>query len=83
VDVRLSAKMTPEEFDRGYWYAVELKRFAASIGVPRVSALRKDELEVLIRGFLKTGRVALRRLQRRNGRHAEVSHHPTFGDARD
>jgi hypothetical protein len=49
--------MTLEEFDRGYWYAVELKRFAVSIGVRRVSALRKDELEVLIRRFLKSGRV--------------------------
>src|SRR4051812_25245768 len=55
--MRLSATMTPEEFDRGYWYAIELKQFAQSIGAPRASALRKDELEVLIRRFLKTGRV--------------------------
>src|SRR5436305_298609 len=54
----LSARMTPDEFDRGYWYALELKQFAKSIGIPNASALRKDELEALIRAFLKTGRVA-------------------------
>ncbi len=48
--------MTVTEFDNGYWYAVELKRFAVEIGVPSVSRLRKDELEAAIKLFLKTGK---------------------------
>ncbi len=41
---KLSTRMTPEQFDNGYWYATELKEFAARIGIPSSSALRKDEL---------------------------------------
>ena len=39
--------MTITEFRHGYWYTVELKSFAAEIGVPHASKLRKDELEAL------------------------------------
>jgi hypothetical protein len=37
--------MTVTEFENGYWYATELKRFAESIAVPSANKLRKDELE--------------------------------------
>jgi hypothetical protein len=58
----LSPSMTPTEFRHGYWYAAELKSFAAEIGVPRASKLRKDELEAAILGFLVSGKlVELRR----------------------
>lgn len=49
--------MTATEFDHGYWYAVELKKFAKAIGIPSVSALRKDELERAITHFLQTGKI--------------------------
>lgn len=48
--------MTVEEFDNGYWYATEVREFAAEIGIPGAGKLRKDELEKAIRAFLKTGR---------------------------
>ncbi len=54
---QLSSSMTVEQFDNGYWYAVEIKAFAKSIGITPVAKLRKDELEVLIRHFLRTGEV--------------------------
>jgi len=47
--------MTEEQFDSGYWYAVEIKAFADEIGIPSASRLRKDELEILIKHFLRTG----------------------------
>ncbi len=47
--------MTLTQFDNGYWYATELKRFAETIGLPAAGRLRKDELEKAIRLFLKTG----------------------------
>lgn len=53
----LSPTMSVEQFDNGYWYATEVRSFAKSIGIPRVSALRKDELEDLIKHFLRTGKV--------------------------
>ena len=49
--------MTEEQFDNGYWYAIEVKAFANEIGVPLASGLRKDELEGLIKLFLRTGEV--------------------------
>jgi len=49
--------MTEEQFDNGYWYAVEIKAFADDIGIPAASRLRKDELEELIKHFLRTGLV--------------------------
>ncbi|MHC5209891.1 MAG: SAP domain-containing protein [Planctomycetota bacterium] len=50
--------MSLSQFDKGYWYATDIKAFAKEIGIVGVSKLRKDELELLIRGFLKTGSVA-------------------------
>jgi hypothetical protein len=49
--------MTVEQFDNGYWYAVEIKVFADEIGIPLAAKLRKDELEKLIKHFLRTGNV--------------------------
>src|SRR5580658_611831 len=53
---RLTPSMTETEFDNGYWYAEELKRFAEEIRVPSATRLRKDELERSIKHFLRTGR---------------------------
>ncbi len=53
---RLHPKMTPQEFENGYWYASELKQFALVIGVRSISRLRKDELEGSILAFLHSGR---------------------------
>jgi hypothetical protein len=49
--------MTVRQFDHGYWYATEIKRFARSLGVPAAHRLRKDELEKAIRHFLIHGNV--------------------------
>jgi len=49
--------MTPTQFDHGYWYAIELKDFANTIGIPSANKLRKDELEKAITLFLKTGEI--------------------------
>ena len=54
---KLSKSMTEEQLDNGYWYAVEIKAFADEIGIPLASGLRKDELEELIKHFLRTGKV--------------------------
>jgi hypothetical protein len=54
---KLSKKMTLRQFDHGYWYATEIKRFAQSLGVPAAHRLRKDELEKAIRHFLTHGKV--------------------------
>ena len=50
--------MTEGQFDNGYWYAVEIKAFATEIGIPFAPKLRKDELEDLIKHFLRTGEVS-------------------------
>lgn len=50
--------MTLTQFDNGYWYAVELKGFADTIGIPSAGKLRKDELEKAIKHFLRTGKIA-------------------------
>jgi len=49
--------MTLDQFDNGYWYATELKKFADTIGIPSASKLRKDELENAIKHFLRTGAI--------------------------
>jgi hypothetical protein len=54
---RLSKSMSEEQFDNGYWYATEIKTFADEIGIPFASKLRKDEIEALIKYYLRTGRV--------------------------
>jgi len=53
----LSKSMNVEQFDNGYWYALEIKAFANDIGIPAASKLRKDELEELIKHFLRTGSI--------------------------
>jgi hypothetical protein len=55
---RLSKSMTVAQFENGYWYAVELKSFADSIGLPSANKLRKDELEKAIERYLRTGTIA-------------------------
>jgi hypothetical protein len=54
---RLSKSMSEEQFENGYWYATEIKSFADEIGIPFASKLRKDEIEALIKHYLRTGRV--------------------------
>ncbi len=49
--------MTAAQFDNGYWYALELKKFAKRIRIPSANKLRKDELERAIRLFLETGKI--------------------------
>jgi hypothetical protein len=55
--VKLSKTMTLSQFDSGYWYVTELKKFAEAIGLPSAGKLRKDELERAIKTFLETGKV--------------------------
>jgi hypothetical protein len=55
----LSPTMTVRDFENGYWYADQLKNFAARIGIPAAKKLRKDELEKAIVAFLRTGNAAL------------------------
>jgi hypothetical protein len=54
---RLSRTMTEEQFDNGYWYANELKSFARDLGIGRASAMRKDQLESVIRTWLRSGMI--------------------------
>jgi hypothetical protein len=54
---RLSSTLTEQEFDNGYWYASELKVFAREIGVRSAHRLRKDQLEAIVRRFLRTGEI--------------------------
>ena len=54
---RLSPSLSVDEFDRGYWYATELTRFATRIGIRHAARLRKDELERAVRTFLTSGRI--------------------------
>ncbi len=55
--MKLSSKLTIKQFDHHYWYADELKTFAKLIAIDNASILRKDELELLIKQYLKTGRI--------------------------
>jgi hypothetical protein len=55
--VKLTKQITESQFDNGYWYAIEVKEFAKEIGIPGSSRLRKDELEKLIKVYLRTGKV--------------------------
>jgi len=50
--------MSLTEFDHGYWYATELKKFADQLGIPSAARLRKDELERAIKRFLRSGTIA-------------------------
>ena len=53
----LSTSMTLTQFDNGYWYTIELKEFAETIGIPSARKLRKDELEKAIKLFFRTGKI--------------------------
>ena len=55
---KLSASMSLTQFDKGYWYATELKRFADALGIPQAARRRKDELELAIKQFLRSGTIA-------------------------
>jgi hypothetical protein len=52
--MKLTKSMTVTQFENGYWYATELKKFAEAIGIPSANKLRKDELEKAIISFLAT-----------------------------
>jgi len=54
---KLSKSMTISQFENGYWYATELKKFAETLEIPSSNKLRKDELEKAITHFLRTGKV--------------------------
>jgi hypothetical protein len=56
---KLTKKITAAQFDNGYWYIHEIKTFAKEIGIPNSSKLRKDELERLIKIFIRTGKVSV------------------------
>lgn len=56
--MKLTKNMTEKQFDTGYWYADEIKSFAKEIGISNSSKLRKDELEKLIKQYLKTGEIS-------------------------
>lgn len=55
--IQLTKNITEAEFDHGYWYADEIKTFAKSLGIAHSSKLRKDELEKLIKHFIRTGKI--------------------------
>lgn len=55
--IKLTKQITETQFDQGYWYANEIKTFAKQIGIPNSSKLRKDEIEKLIKVFLRTGKI--------------------------
>lgn len=55
--IKLTKGITEKEFDKGYWYADEIKAFAKQIGIDNSSKLRKDELEPLIKCYLRTGEI--------------------------
>jgi hypothetical protein len=55
--MKLTKKITAKEFSNGYWYAHELKSFAKEIGIQNASKLRKDEIEKLIKDFIRSGKV--------------------------
>ncbi len=54
---KLTKTLTEEEFNKGYWYANEIKAFAKEIGIVNSNKLRKDELEKLIKHYIRTGQV--------------------------
>jgi hypothetical protein len=49
---KLSAAMTRQAFENGYWYATELRAFAVKMKIPSAGKLRKDQLEAAIRNHL-------------------------------
>lgn len=55
---KLTKNITKPQFDNGYWYTDEIKAFARELGIPNSSKLRKDELEKIIREFIRTGKIS-------------------------
>jgi hypothetical protein len=55
---KLSKTMSVKQFENGYWYATDLKAFAQSLGIQSANSLRKDQIEKLIVGFLKNGKIS-------------------------
>jgi len=55
--MKLTKNISEKQFDNNYWYTKDLKTFAKSLGITNSSKLRKDELEVLIKTYLRTGSV--------------------------
>ena len=55
--IKLSENITEAQFDNGYWYVEEIKLFAKELGIANSSILRKDELETLIKNYLRTGEI--------------------------
>lgn len=49
--------MTLQQFENNYWYAIDLKKIAKSMGIPNSSDLRKDQLEKEIIYFLKNKKI--------------------------
>jgi len=45
--------MTEEQFDNGYWYAIEVKVFADEIGIPYTSS--KETKDFIVKEALKIG----------------------------
>jgi hypothetical protein len=56
--IRLSKNMTMTQFDNGYWYVDEIKAFAKELGIRNSSRLRKDQLEKIIKEFIRTGKIS-------------------------
>ncbi len=54
---KLIKNITEAEFNKGYWYADEIKAFAKEIGIAKSNKLRKDELEQLIKHYIRTGEI--------------------------
>lgn len=54
----LHPDMSVGEFDDGYYYSADLKKFARELGIP-VGNRRKIELKQVIREYLVTGRVPI------------------------
>ncbi len=61
---KLVKGITEKEFDKGYWFSDEIKTFAKEIGITNSNKLRKDELEQLIKHYIRTGQV--KQSERRN-----------------
>ena len=55
--MKLTKNISEQQFDNGYWYADEIKSFAKELGIANSSKLRKEELETLIKNYLRTGEV--------------------------
>jgi SAP domain-containing new25 len=55
--IKLTKNITEQQFENSYWYVEEIKAFAKEIGIANSSKLRKDELEKLIKEYIRTGKI--------------------------